>query len=84
MSGRRSTASQSGRYFLCAKAVVLAIEAMHRLPFVYRRQSEINDLKWMLNEVDPGELALLQADAHRLVEALLSTSSAAPFKDHKS
>ena len=69
--------SENRKQYLIADAIVFAIEAMNRLPAVYRPQNNINELKGILNELDPRDLSLLQSDARRLVNALLGSR---PFR----
>jgi hypothetical protein len=70
--------AEGRKQYLIADAIVFAIEAMNRLPAVYRRETNINELKGILNELHPCDLSLLQSDAHRLVNALLLGSR--PFR----
>ena len=69
--------TENRKQYLIADAIVFAIEAMNRLPAVYRPQNNINELKGILNELDPRDLSLLQSDAHRLVDALVGSR---PFR----
>ena len=57
--------------YLTTAAVAFAIEAMSRLPDVYRPDSNIQDYKELLEQVSPRDLAFYQNEARRLVTVLL-------------
>lgn len=57
--------------FLVAQAVAFAIEAMSRMPGMFRPDNDIDALKEILSETPQREMAVLQGNAKRRVAALL-------------
>jgi hypothetical protein len=55
---------------ILVEAIVFAIEGMSRLPDIHRPDSNIDDLKELLNEMSVRDLALFQQEARRRVDIL--------------
>jgi hypothetical protein len=53
------------------EAITFAIEGMSRLPEEHRPERDIEDMKSLLNEAAPPNLALFQSEARRQVDVLL-------------
>ena len=64
------TVSNGREALILAEAIAFVIEGMSRLPREHRPDSNIDDLKEMLNELRPRDLALFQGDARRRVDVL--------------
>jgi hypothetical protein len=62
-----------GQYVM-TEAIALAIEALSRLPPLYRPESNINDLKEVLNDLSPSNIAVIQYQARRRVDILLGNT----------
>ena len=56
--------------YLIAEALLTAIEAMSRLPKEFRPENNIAELKKMLDEISPSNLAMLQWQARRYIDVL--------------
>jgi hypothetical protein len=56
--------------YLIAEALLTAIEAMSRLPKEFRPENNIAELKKMLDEMSPSNLAMLQWQARRYIDVL--------------
>jgi hypothetical protein len=56
--------------YLQAIAIALAVEVLIRLPDAYRPDSDLIDLKEMLDSMSPHNVAFLQNEARRRVDVL--------------